>query len=67
MNKVTTAERLKEYMNQNGLKQKDILSKALPYCKKYNIRLGKNDISQYVSGKVEPGQKNYQFSQKLLM
>lgn len=66
MNKVTTAERLKEYMNQNGLKQKDILSKALPYCKKYNIRLGKNDISQYVSGKVEPGQKKLSILAKAL-
>lgn len=57
MEKVSTAERLKLYMQQNGLKQKDILLKALPYCKKYNIKLGKNDLSQYVSGKVEPGQK----------
>lgn len=57
MEKVSTAERLKLYMQQNGLKQKDILSKALPYCKKYNVKLEKNDLSQYVSGKVEPGQK----------
>ena len=34
----------------------DILKAAEPYCKKYGVKLGKNDLSQYVSGKVEPGQ-----------
>ena len=39
-----------------NLKQVDILRLAEPYCKKYGIKLNKNDLSQYVSGKVEPGQ-----------
>ena len=29
---------------------------AAPYSKKYGIKLNKNDLSQDVSGKVEPGQ-----------
>lgn len=53
----TTSDRLKEIMAEKGLKQIDILNKALPFCKKYNVKLGRNDLSQYISGKVEPGQK----------
>lgn len=48
----TTPERLKELMNERGLKQIDILSKAAYYCNKYNIKLTKSDLSQYISGKV---------------
>ena len=40
-----------------GLKQVDILKKIKPICKKYNIKMGSNDLSQYVTGKVEPSQK----------
>ena len=53
----TTAERLKEVMSIKGWKQVDILAAAQPYCNKYGIKLGRNDISQYVSGKVTPSQK----------
>lgn len=66
MEKVTTSERLKYYMKANNIKQTDILKKAIPYCKKYNIKLGKNDLSQYVSGKVEPGQKKLTVISKAL-
>ena len=54
--KKTTSDRLKEYMNMTGLKQVDILEKCKPLCEKYDIRIGKNDLSQYVSGKVQPRQ-----------
>lgn len=56
MKKYNTSDRLKQIMNKKCLKQVDILNLAAPYCKKYNIKLNKNDLSQYVSGKVEPGQ-----------
>ena len=56
MKKVTTSQRLKEIMKERGLKQVDILELAKPFCDKYGIKLNKNDLSQYVSGKVEPGQ-----------
>lgn len=51
-----TSERLKELMNKHGYRQVDILEKCKPYCEKYNIKLGRNDLSQYVSGRVEPKQ-----------
>lgn len=54
--KVTTSERLKQIMNEKNLRQVDILNRAEPYCKQYNVKLNRNDLSQYVSGKVEPGQ-----------
>lgn len=56
MKKFNTSYRLKQIMSQRNLKQVDILNLAAPYCKKYDIKLNKNDLSQYVSGKVEPGQ-----------
>ena len=55
--KVTTSDRLKSLMEERRLKQVDILNLSLPYCKKYNIKMNKSDISQYVSGKVEPSQE----------
>ena len=52
MKKSNTSERLKYIINERGLKQVDIIRLAEPYCNKYDIKLGKNDLSQYVSGKV---------------
>ena len=52
-----TATRLQTLMDQRGLKQADILRLAQPYCEKYKIKLGKSDLSQFVNGKVEPGQR----------
>lgn len=51
-----TATRLQTLMDLRGLKQADILRLAQPYCEKYKIKLGKSDLSQFVNGKVEPGQ-----------
>lgn len=56
MKQYSTAQRLKQLMTARQLRQVDILRAAKPYCQKYNIKLNKNDLSQYVSGKVEPGQ-----------
>lgn len=57
MKKFTTSQRLKQIMDTRKLRQVDILEAAEPFCKKYNIKLEKNALSQYVSGKVEPGQE----------
>lgn len=57
MKEHTTAQRLKQLMEARDLRQVDILTAAEPYCKKYGVQLGKNALSQYVSGKVEPGQE----------
>lgn len=52
----TTSERLKEYMAKYNLRQVDILEKTKPYCEKFGVKMNKSDLSQYVSGKNEPGQ-----------
>lgn len=56
MEKVTTSERLNLLMKERRLRQVDILALCKPYCEKYNVKLEKNDLSQYVSGKVQPRQ-----------
>lgn len=56
MNRTSTAERLKQIMSDRNLKQIDILNLVLPICAKYNVKMNKSDISQYVSGKIEPSQ-----------
>lgn len=57
MKKYSTAQRLKQLMDARNLRQVDILSAAAPYCRRYDVKLGKTALSQYVSGMVEPGQK----------
>lgn len=57
MNKVSTSERLKQIMKEKGLKQVDILALTQPLCSKWDVKMNKSDISQYVSGKVEPSQE----------
>lgn len=56
MKKFSTADRLNQIMRTRNMRQVDILNAADPFCRKYGVKLGKNDLSQYVSGKVEPGQ-----------
>ncbi len=51
-----TAIRLKHLMSLHGYKQIDILNLCKPYCEQYGVKMNKSDISQYVSGKVEPNQ-----------
>ena len=57
MKKTNTADRLNAVMKERNLKQVDILRAAKPFCEKYGVKLAKNDLSQYVNGKVEPGQE----------
>lgn len=56
MNKLNTGIRLKEIMGRKGLNQTDILKLCEPYCKKYNVKINKSHLSQYISGKNEPRQ-----------
>ena len=56
MKKENTSLRLRRIMAERNLKQVDILRLSEPYCEEYGVKLGRNDLSQYVSGKVEPGQ-----------
>lgn len=52
----TTAERLRQIMEEKGLRQIDVLLLAEPYCERYRTKMAKSDLSQFVSGKVEPKQ-----------
>ena len=53
----TTQERLLQLMAERGLKQKDIVDKAQPFCRIYNERFGAADMSAYINGKYLPAQK----------
>lgn len=57
MERVSTANRLKQIMEERNLRQIDILNLVVPVCAKYNVKMNKSDISQYVSGKNEPSQE----------
>lgn len=52
----STQERLRQIMSERNLKQRDILEMSLPYQKKFNIKMGKSALSQYVNGKSSPDQ-----------
>ena len=52
----TTSQRLKTVLAEKNLRQVDVLEKARPYCEKFGVKLSKSDLSQYVTGKVIPGQ-----------
>lgn len=54
MKLTTTAERLKQIMQERSLRQTDILKFCKPYSDKFGIYIRKNDLSQYISGKVTP-------------
>ena len=54
--KATTADRLAELMEEMNIRQADIIRMAVPICAKYNMKLSRSDLSQYISGKTEPGQ-----------
>lgn len=56
MKQENTSIRLKKIMSDRHLRQVDILNLTKPYCQKYNVKMNKSDISQYVSGKNEPSQ-----------
>lgn len=47
-----TATRLDYIMKERGIKQVDLLNLLKPYCVKYNVKMNKSDISQYLSDKA---------------
>lgn len=57
MNIQNTSVRLKQIMQERNLRQVDLLEMVKPFCEKYNVKINKSDLSQYVSGKVKPGQE----------
>lgn len=57
MEKSNTSERLKYLLNLYNIKPIDIVNRCQPFCKKYNEKIGRNHISQYLNGINEPGQR----------
>lgn len=53
MKPYTTAQRLRQIMDERKLKQVDILKMAEPFCEMYNTKLTKSALTQYLSGKVK--------------
>lgn len=51
-----TAERIREAMEDLGLRQADVMRLVEPHCKNLGIKMNKSDLSQYLSGKFEPKQ-----------
>lgn len=56
LGRATTAERLRDVMEMRNLRQVDVLEMAKPFSERYGVKLNKNDLSQYLSGKVQPKQ-----------
>lgn len=54
--RVTTGARLKQIMEERGIKQADIVRLCQPYAAKYKTRIGRSDISQYISELYSPSQ-----------
>ena len=53
----TTSNRLKYIMKRRNYKQVDILNLCKPYMKERTDEIHRNDLSQYISGKVKPGKR----------
>lgn len=66
MNVTTIQERLKQLMRERGLRQVDILRLTRPICEECGVRLEKSDLSQYVSGKVQPSREKLQVLSRAL-
>lgn len=66
MKQVTTSERLKQIMSDRNLRQVDIIEKSKQYQKLLGVKLGRSTLSQYVSGKSVPAQKQLYLLSKTL-
>lgn len=61
-----TSTRIKQAMKASNLKQVDIVEKSKKYSDTTGVKLSKTDLSQYVNGKVKPGQKKLYVLAKIL-
>lgn len=64
--KTTFDTRLKEAMKDNNFKQIDIVEKSAHFYKETGVKISKTDLSQYVNGKTEPGNKKLYVLAKIL-
>lgn len=56
-NVVSSGERIKQLMAQEGLRQSDIVDLCKPFAKRYGVPITKSDISSYCTGRSDPSQK----------
>lgn len=61
-----TKERLKSVMDARGLRQVDVVSLCKPFCEKYNVKIDKPHISQYLSGSARPSPERISILSKAL-
>lgn len=54
MEKLTASDRLKQIMEERHLKQIDIQRLCAPFCDQFDVRIKRNDLSQWVNGKHQP-------------
>lgn len=54
--RIHTSIRLKQAMDDKGMRQVDLLEAIKPLCARYGIKISKGQLSQYLSGRNEPGQ-----------
>lgn len=66
MKKISSSERLKEIIKIRNLKQVEIVKRAKNLSDKYGTTINPNDLSQYLSGKVEPSQKKLSILAEIL-
>src|SRR3712207_3497127 len=52
----STKDRLKQLMKERNLKQIDIINMSKPFQEKFDIKLSKSNMSEYVNGKSSPDQ-----------
>lgn len=64
--KTNTSNRLRQLMSERNLKQVDIINLSLPFQKKFNIKLSKSTLSQYVNGIQSPDQNRIYLLSKTL-
>ena len=54
--RVHTSVRLQQAMDEKNMRQVDLLEAIKPLCIRYGIQISKGQLSQYLSGRNEPGQ-----------
>lgn len=64
--KTTFDTRLKSAMKDNNFKQIDVIEKAKKLYNETGVKVTKTDLSQYVNGKTEPGNKKLYVLAKVL-
>lgn len=54
--RASTSDRIRKAMNEAGMRQVDVLEKVAALGPVYGVKLAKSELSQYLSGKVQPKQ-----------